>query len=42
VKDESVMKNYTHQEIKNGYVFQTTATNATVLSIFNQIVASAK
>lgn len=42
VIDANVTTNFTHQEIKNGYVFQTNATNDSVLSLFNRIVASAK
>ncbi len=42
VTDDAVTTKYTHQTIKNGYVFQTSATSASVVSIYNQIVASAK
>lgn len=33
---------YTHQEVKNGYVFQTNYLNPTVVNIFNRIVATAE
>lgn len=42
VTDTEVTTRYTHREVKNGYVFQTNTTNATVLSLYNRIVASAK
>lgn len=42
VTDSVVMSKYTHREVKNGYVFQTNATNSSVVALFNKIVASAK
>jgi len=42
VNDADVTGFYTHREVKNGYVFQTNSTNATVRAVFDRIVASAE
>lgn len=42
VTDPLVTGKYTHREVKNGYVFQTNASNSSVVILFNKIVASAK
>lgn len=42
VTDATVLAKYTRQETKNGYVFQTNSTDATVLALFARIVTSAK
>ncbi len=42
ITDTVVMGKYTHREVKNGYVFQTNSTNASVVGLFDRIVASAK
>ncbi len=42
VTDTVVTGKYTHREVKNGYVFQTNSNNASVVSLYNRIVASAK
>jgi hypothetical protein len=42
VKDSDVTANYTHQVIKNGYVFQTSSNSPSVVAMYNKIVASAK
>ena len=42
VKDNDVLANFTRQEIKNGYVFQTSAGSPAVLAVYDRIVASVK
>lgn len=42
VKNPDVTDHYTKREVKNGYVFQTSSKNASVLAIFDHIVASVK
>lgn len=42
VTDVDVTGFYAHQEVKNGYVFQTNSTHPTVMAVFNRIVATAE
>lgn len=42
VKDNDVLANFTKQEFKKGYVFQTSSGSPAVLSVFSKIVASAR
>lgn len=42
LNNADVLASSTHQVIINGYVFQTSSTNQSVVNIFNKIVASAK
>ncbi len=42
VNDADVTGFYAHREVKDGYVFQTNSTNATIRAVFDRIVASAE
>ena len=42
IENSDVTSYYTKREVKNGYVFQTSSSNPSVLAIFDKIVASVK
>ncbi len=42
VTDADVTEFYAHQEVKNGYVFQTNSNHPTVRAVFDRIVATAE